>query len=218
MLLTKEILISQTGDLKETCQSFLTELDSLYSKYLSRMETIEQEWEVEFDNGNFDNAYFYPEKLSIKSPLTIIDAPWGTGKTYFIETLAKFFINKETDKEQFKIKNIVIIDTWQHVNSDNVPNDIARKLANVLTKFLNFSEKSKILNSEMLNIFLADSPTKNVCHFLFFYIKSLVFYFRNEINQNELKKYLLINIFQITKSTTKTNENMKNYWAKSAQT
>ena len=152
-LFAKEILISQTGDLKEACQSFLTELDRFYSKYLIKMTALEWEWEKKFNNGNFDNVYFYPEKLSIKSPLTIIDAPWGTGKTYFVESLAKFFINIDSkntiskiDKKQFQ--NIVIIDVWQHVNSDNVPDDISKELANVLGRFLDTNEKNEIKKSE----------------------------------------------------------------------
>ena len=145
-LFAKEILISQTDNLKEACENFLVELDAFYFKYLSRMKTLEQEWKDKFNDGNFDNAYFYPEKLSIKSPLTIIDAPWGTGKTHFIETLAKFFVKSTINTQRFK--NIVIIDAWKHINSNNVPDDIARELANVLDRFLDDDEKSEIKKSE----------------------------------------------------------------------
>ena len=189
VLLTKEILISQTGDLKEACQSFITELDLLYSKYMKKMEALEQEWKVEFNNGNFDNAYFYPEKLSIKSPLTIINAPWGTGKTHFIETLAKFFIKKTIDTKQFK--NIVIVDAWQHVNSDNVPNDIVRKLASVLIKFLDFSKRSKVLNSEILNNVFGWLSNKK-CMSLFVFLYQIVSFLFPKWDQPEWIKKIFV--------------------------
>lgn len=73
---------------------------------------------------------FEPEKLSKKSPLTIIDAPWGTGKTFFIENFLKQFIDEKIKSDVFK--KMIIIDAWKFSNSRDVPLEFTEELTKKL--------------------------------------------------------------------------------------
>ncbi|AAT28096.1 hypothetical protein [[Mycoplasma] mobile] len=106
-------------------KEFLEELELNWEKF-------EKENKFQFD---YDNKYkekmkdeklgFYEFELSFKrSPLTIIHAPWGTGKTYFLDSLVKNFVDKKF--ENTKIERIIFIDLWKYSYSESIDLDISK--------------------------------------------------------------------------------------------
>ena len=204
-LFAKEILIDQDSDLKKECEFFIKELDLLYTDYKNNLDQLEKEWEVKFKNGNFPNVSFVPEKLAIKSPLTILDGAWGSGKTHFIETLATFFIEKdkksEIDRKQFK--NLVIVDAWYYLSSNNITESLIKELSKILHKFL---EKTKIreIKNKINKIFKWSWKKRNsIAKFL---IATLAIVF----NLSELTTSTLF--WNATEN--KEEENDDNFWEK----
>ncbi|WDA55026.1 MAG: hypothetical protein PPFGHCPK_01507 (plasmid) [Spiroplasma endosymbiont of Drosophila atripex] len=108
---------------------------------------FKEEYKKNFSNlqkyMNITNFIFEPEKLSKKSPLTIINAPWGTGKTFFIENFIKLFIDKKIKSNIFK--KIIIIDAWKFSNSKDIPFEFAIELSNKIVNMHinNESEETK---------------------------------------------------------------------------
>lgn len=204
-LFAKEILIDQDSDLKKECEFFIKELDLLYTDYKNNLDQLEKEWEVKFKNGDFSNVSFVPEKLAIKSPLTILDAPWGSGKTHFIETLAAFFIEKdeksEIDKKQFK--NLVIVDAWYYLSSNNIAESLIKELSRILDKFL---EKTKIteIKNEVNKIFKWLWKKRNFIAKFLATTLGIIF---------NLPELFTLNFLPNT-SASKKEENDDNFWEK----
>ena len=92
---------------------------------------------------NKKRAHFTPEKVLIRSPITIIDAPWGTGKTYFIEEMGKMFLKGK--EESFFFKKFVIIDTWKFCNSEDVIYEIIDELAKIFLDDEERKEENKVI-------------------------------------------------------------------------
>ncbi|AHK22643.1 KAP family P-loop domain containing protein [Candidatus Hepatoplasma crinochetorum Av] len=122
---------------------FINELEKEYEKY---KENLNREYKNIEKYLNNNSVYFSNEKIDKKSPLTIIDAPWGSGKTFFIESLAKHIIDNNIKTNIFK--NIIILDSWKYSNSKNIPDEIISELFYILaikygTKENNLKEKLK---------------------------------------------------------------------------
>lgn len=87
------------------------------------------------------NLNFYPDSIKNKSLITYINAPWGSGKTYFIEKFISWAknidghlnkpesINNESKEELFKFNpnspnplplKINLIDSWEIHNGKNI--------------------------------------------------------------------------------------------------
>lgn len=206
-LFAKEILIDQDSDLKKECEFFIKELDLLYTDYKNNLDQLEKEWKIKFKNGNFPNVSFVPEKLAIKSPLTILDGAWGSGKTHFIETLATFFIEKdkksEIDRKQFK--NLVIVDAWYYLSSNNITESLIKELSKILHKFL---EKTKIteIKNKINKIFKWSWKKRNsIAKFL---IVTLAIFF----NLSELTTSTLF--WNATENKEEEEEDDDNFWEK----
>ena len=136
--LSIEISISDEDiDLKKASKKFLETLENEHNKFIEDLNQEKNKYEKIKDNlkKNGRNSIFYPEKLSKNSPMTIIDAPWGTGKTYFIEALANFFESDECNDTNFK--KIIIIDVWKYSNSQNIPEEIMAELFYKIYKSIN---------------------------------------------------------------------------------
>ncbi len=78
----KIIIESEDIDLIKPCQKFINDLEQEYILFKSKLEKNEKKWESYLNN---ENIFFIPEEISIRSPLTIIDAPWGSGKTFLLK-------------------------------------------------------------------------------------------------------------------------------------
>lgn len=98
-----ELLITlEDKNLIEVSKKFLQELETKFKNFNREYEKYKKENEKYLNNKNY---VFEPEKIVKVSPMTIIDAPWGTGKTFFIENLIKLLIDKKIKSKIFK-KNI----------------------------------------------------------------------------------------------------------------
>jgi len=87
---THKIIINEDDkDLLSTCKNFIKFLENDYNDFLLDLSKNEKNLKKYL---NHSDIIFTPEDIATKSPLTIIDAPWGSGKTYFIESLAKNII------------------------------------------------------------------------------------------------------------------------------
>lgn len=67
-----------------------------------------------------------PEKVVTKSPLTILNAQWGVGKTHFLTDLL-ISIKREKIKPKI-IKKYIYIDSWKYLSSNNLVNDFIVEL------------------------------------------------------------------------------------------
>lgn len=104
------------SDIK-TYQYFLDTLYQEYNKFVSNKKIITKEWEeINKDLKELDGK-FIPEELYYNSPKTIIDAPWGVGKTYFMEQLVKNIHNGKLDFSNFS--RIYKIDAIQFFDGEN---------------------------------------------------------------------------------------------------
>jgi len=123
------IIEADDNDLIKPCEKFIRDLENEYSNFEKELEKNTKKWN-KVGYLNHKNIIFTPEDISIKSPLTIIDAPWGSGKTFFIESLAKHIIQGKIKLEKFE--KIIIIDVWKYSNYKNIPNDIMLELFSIL--------------------------------------------------------------------------------------
>ena len=139
-LFAKQILITN-NNLQAKCQEFINQLWESYSAYQTSLDKEQEEWKKVLEAKT--TVFIEPEKLTTRSPLTILDAPWGSGKTYFIEHLAKLFALSEetTDSKKKKLNkkgfvNLVVIDTWKFINSDVIVFDVVKKIYLIICRLI----------------------------------------------------------------------------------
>ena len=143
-MIKKEILITE-DNLELRIKEFLSSLKEDYFKF-------NMEWSEEFTDWNKiiknkKEVGFIPEKVLLRSPITILNAPWGTGKTHFIETMGKMIIQGKITEEElshtknnefkFKISNFIIIDMWKICNYENAVEQIFKQ---IISKILPLDE------------------------------------------------------------------------------
>lgn len=107
-------------DLIEVSNIFLASLEYNFNKFNNELDSNIKKLSKYGKDKNKTGYIFEPEKLSKKSPLTILNGSWGVGKTYFIENFLKLLIDdekKEINSEKFK--NMIIIDAWKFSNSND---------------------------------------------------------------------------------------------------
>ena len=73
------------------CNHFLDELEKQHKLFKKEVQESFKQWEKYTKNKN---VIFTPEAISKESPLTLIYGPKGSGKSYFVECLAKLLIEK----------------------------------------------------------------------------------------------------------------------------
>ncbi len=119
--LFEEIKITNGNDddFDLACSKFFEIMKEEVIKFESSRESKCEEWKKE--EINKEEIYFESENITKQSPITIIDAPWGTGKTYFVERIIKYF-NKNKDIRFFK--KIIFLDGWKYSTSKNIPTDL----------------------------------------------------------------------------------------------
>ena len=86
------------------CNQFLDELEKQHKLFKKEDEESFKQWEKYTTNKN---VIFTPEAISKESPLTLIYGPKRSGKSYFVECLAKLLIEKID-----KIKENIILKKW----------------------------------------------------------------------------------------------------------
>ena len=145
-MIKKEILITE-DNLELRIKEFLSSLKEDYFKF--NMEWSEEftDWNKIIENKNEKELGFVPEKVLLRSPITILNAPWGTGKTHFIEIMGKMILQKKITEEElshtknnefkFKISNFIIIDMWTICNYENAVEQIFKQ---IISKILPLNE------------------------------------------------------------------------------
>lgn len=141
-IISEKILISDNTIFKEKINDFLTDLESKYKDFISKSFNIQNNWkEFQQDKKN-SNVFIMPEQMLIKSPTTILNAPWGTGKTYFIEQIAWYWNDEKISRNIFK--NFMVIDVLKFINSPNIVEEISLMVYEALCKFVNINNNKDI--------------------------------------------------------------------------
>lgn len=74
---------------------FIVTLENDYKNFKDKLKKKKNEKMFENLNSNKENRFikinFCPEDIVSKSPLTILDAHWGSGKTYFLNNYINTF-------------------------------------------------------------------------------------------------------------------------------
>ncbi|BDV03770.1 MAG: hypothetical protein HPPSJP_4910 [Candidatus Hepatoplasma scabrum] len=135
------IVKEEDTELIDVGNEFIIEINKEYLKYKNKLqqETIKF---AKYKQNN--NIYFSQEKLLKRSPLTILNAPWGSGKSHFIEQLAKNFIDQKINLSTFK--NIIILDVWKYSNAKHIPDEIMAELFFILSKIYDQDESKKLMH------------------------------------------------------------------------
>ncbi|MGL4616605.1 MAG: hypothetical protein ACRCUM_00040 [Mycoplasmoidaceae bacterium] len=128
--------------LENSCNLFLTELEKYHRAFRKEVEESFNKWEKYVKNKD---VIFTPEAITKESPLTLIYGPRGSGKSYFVECLAKLLIEK-IDKVKGKLyfEKMICIDAWEYLNSSNIYVDI---VLNILSIF-NYDKNNKGTNNK----------------------------------------------------------------------
>lgn len=123
------------------CNHFLDELEKQHKLFKKEVEESFKQWEKYTKNKN---VIFTPEAISKESPLTLIYGPKGSGKSYFVECLAKLLIEKiDKNKGKLYFEKMICIDAWEYINSKNIYVDIVLHILSIF----NFDKNNKDSNS-----------------------------------------------------------------------
>lgn len=120
---------------------FMLQLNKYYKKYLNKWKKENDEWNIFWNATNQNNKSINREEEFAKSPLTILNGPWGSGKTFFIKELIKKW---DTLLERLKLdfKNIIYIDLSQHFyGNTDVVLEFTQIFYEIVLKFLPKEEK-----------------------------------------------------------------------------
>lgn len=135
-----EDIVIDINNLKEKCIFLIRNIEQNAKKYKEYIKNETKEFQKIKERSN-NNVIFTPENLLNNSPITILDAPWGAGKTYFIESLCKYIMNKEISLDY--IEKIIVVDSWRYSISRSIPNDFIFYLVDNLASTLNLKNKAK---------------------------------------------------------------------------
>ena len=123
------------------CNQFLDELEKQHKLFKKEVQESFKKWEKYTKNKN---VIFTPEAISKESPLTLIYGPRGSGKSYFVECLAKLLIEKiDKNKGKLYFEKMICIDAWEYINSKNIYVDIVLYILSIF----NFDKNNKDSNS-----------------------------------------------------------------------
>lgn len=100
---------------------FLKEIKNNYDIFENDYKESQKRWENNLNILEFIN----PEKLKYSSPITIFDAKWGMGKTYFFEKLIEnSILSTKINLKEYGFERIFLIDLWEYINNEEMINDI----------------------------------------------------------------------------------------------
>lgn len=143
-----EINVSNENNLNHKIIDFIKRLDQAYKDFISNRNLICDEWnEFYKKNSKTNNVFIYPEKMFIKSPMTILNSPWGAGKTHFIEQIAKNWDSLIIKSNITCFKKFIVLDVWEFCSSSSIADDLINRFFIIWYQTLN---KEKIKNKEKL--------------------------------------------------------------------
>lgn len=137
---SEKILISNDTDFKNKIKEFLVMLDEKYKLFKFELEKLQNHWN---SIKKERNVYIEPEQISIKSPTTILNAPWGTGKTYFIEQIAWYWNDEEIKNNHDSFKNFIVIDALKFITIPNILDSIFKYIYVILCKISTNNKNNK---------------------------------------------------------------------------
>ena len=174
---------------------FLLELNNHYSSYQKKWNGENDEWKEFWQNTNKQNKSINPEKQSIKSPLTILHGPWGSGKTFFIEELVRQWDQIICD-EAVVFKNIVVIDLWEYIHSDtNIILELSQHFCEIIYNFLPIKQRRQIIKKKFKKLLkdeLFSALNKNK-YLKWFFKSSKIFWpekYKKSSPRKELENYV----------------------------
>lgn len=140
--LKQEIKIYSNDNYEEQTVNFITKLKEAYECFQKQNQKLLNEWNSN-DNNKFNNVYVYPECQFIKSPMTILDGEWGSGKTHFIEEIAKNWNSNSMKENRNPFQNFISIDVWKFCSSENIVDDITNQIFYCLINSFDFVDDKK---------------------------------------------------------------------------
>lgn len=150
--LNKKIIIEM--DDENFLKASIKYLESIENEYLKFNEKV-RAFEIERKNFKEKNLiHFEPETLSRKSPISIINAPWGWGKSYFVEKFSTHFYNG--DIKPRVLKGLLVVDAWKFSSSKNTDLFIIDEIFSYLSK--NYATITNTLTDTL------DSAAKTIGH------------------------------------------------------
>lgn len=148
----KIIIKDDDKDLQNATEIFINSLEKQYEDFLKNREKLKENLKKYQSNNKEKVNYLCDfEELIKKSPFTLIDAPWGAGKTYFIENIVKLFIDKKVSSKIFE--NIIIIDVWRFSSHKEIPVQLLMELSNKLSSLIKDTKKANEFAGKMWNLF-----------------------------------------------------------------
>lgn len=200
---SNEIIIT-TNNIKEQCEKFLNNLIKNTKEFKKQHNKYKKEFDDLKNKGKEKNKriIFTPENILNSSPITLIDAPWGSGKTFFIENLCEYILSGEIELDY--IDKIILIDAWKYSTSTMMPDDFIDHLLNELTR----GYKTKmIIKIWIANLLVSIRPIISLTNSKFLdtimnfficllqpksYIKKDIEYFIKKINKKFTKPILVV--------------------------
>ena len=174
---------------------FLSELNKYYLLYQEKWNGENDEWKEFWQNTNKQNKSINPEKQSIRSPLTILHGPWGSGKTFFIEELVRQWDQIICD-EIITFKNIVVIDLWEYIHSDtNIILELSQHFCEIIYNFLPTKQRRQIIKKKFKKLLkdeLFSALNKNK-YLKWFFKASKIFWskkYKKSSSRKELENYV----------------------------
>lgn len=129
-------------NIKIECEKFLSNLIEDVKKFKEDFNN----YKIKFNSiknkksENIENILYTPEAILNSSPITLINAPWGSGKTFFIESLCEYILTGEIKLKY--INKIIVIDAWKYSASTLIPNDFVNHLIDKLAS--GYKKRKKI--------------------------------------------------------------------------
>lgn len=146
--------IEINGNESNSCTSFMRELNQYYQLYEREWQNESASWKTFWNQPKSKKTYIKPERISSRSPLTILHGPWGSGKTFFIETLVKEW---QDASKGTNFKNIVVIDLWNYIHhTTNIVLEMANQFYGIILNFLPSKFKKKWKRKKFWKMMLAD--------------------------------------------------------------
>lgn len=138
----------------------MRELNQYYQLYKCEWQNESNSWkkwsERESKQTKKENKRIYikPERVSSRSPLTILHGPWGSGKTFFVEKLVKEWQGASKGTE---FENIIVIDLWNYIHhTTNIVLEMANQFYGIILDFLPLKHKKELKRRQFWKMMLTN--------------------------------------------------------------
>ncbi len=158
--ITIELTGDEDKDFLNKNKEFFDKLNEQYNVFLKERDIAKKKWKT------IPKKDFVPEQIKYSSPITIFNAPWGSGKTYFFEELIYNKLIEKINFKNYKFKEIYLIDLWEYIDEQNIAISILLDIIDKLLPKEKIKEKAikyfKKGTSFLLNWFLNVLTAPNI--------------------------------------------------------